>query len=137
MRGTSAADSAFEWMVLHSPAVARLEPDSRPFREQLRGAVDVAIFDNLGRDAVLVAPVQGGDGERSAHLVEFLRTAGARRRAALWKAVGAALTDWFHQRPEDIVWLSTSGLGVSWLHVRLDSRPKYITWRPYREPPPV
>ena len=33
---------------------------------------------------------------------------------------------------EDSVWLSTSGLGVYWLHVRLDSRPKYYTYEPYK-----
>jgi len=30
------------------------------------------------------------------------------------------------------VWLSTSGMGIAWLHLRLDSRPKYYTYRPYR-----
>jgi hypothetical protein len=30
------------------------------------------------------------------------------------------------------LWLSTSGLGVAWLHVRLDERPKYYTHAPYR-----
>jgi hypothetical protein len=29
-------------------------------------------------------------------------------------------------------WLSTSGLGVSWLHMRLDSTPKYYNWQPYK-----
>lgn len=32
------------------------------------------------------------------------------------------------------LWVSTSGLGVSWLHVRLDSRPKYYTYAPYKQP---
>jgi hypothetical protein len=31
------------------------------------------------------------------------------------------------------VWLSTAGAGVSWLHVRLDDRPKYYGYRPYQE----
>ena len=30
-------------------------------------------------------------------------------------------------------WLSTAGMGVAWLHVRLDQRPKYYAHRPYRE----
>ena len=30
------------------------------------------------------------------------------------------------------IWLSTSGLGVYWLHVRLDTRPKYYQYAPYR-----
>lgn len=33
------------------------------------------------------------------------------------------------------VWLSTAGMGVSWLHVRLDARPKYYGFAAYREPP--
>jgi hypothetical protein len=28
-------------------------------------------------------------------------------------------------------WLSTAGLGVPWLHLRLDSYPKYYRYRPY------
>ena len=31
------------------------------------------------------------------------------------------------------VWLSTAGAGVSWLHVRLDDRPKYYGCGPYRQ----
>ena len=30
------------------------------------------------------------------------------------------------------VWLSTAGGGVAWLHVRLDDRPKYYSYAPYK-----
>ena len=30
------------------------------------------------------------------------------------------------------LWVSTSGAGVYWLHLRLDSFPKYYTHAPYR-----
>jgi hypothetical protein len=33
------------------------------------------------------------------------------------------------------LWVSTSGLGVSWLHLRFDRRPKYYTHAPYRLSP--
>ena len=33
------------------------------------------------------------------------------------------------------VWTSTSGLGVYWLHVRLDSRPKYYQHQPFKKWP--
>ena len=29
-------------------------------------------------------------------------------------------------------WLSTAGLGVPWLHLRLDTRPKYYQYGPYK-----
>lgn len=32
------------------------------------------------------------------------------------------------------VWLSTNGVSTAWLHVRLDSRPKYYHYIPYRKP---
>jgi hypothetical protein len=45
------------------------------------------------------------------------------------RATGAAVAARLSARP---LWLSTSGLGVAWLHVRLDSRPKYYSYAPYR-----
>jgi len=33
------------------------------------------------------------------------------------------------------LWISTAGMGVYWLHVRLDSRPKYYRHAPYKTPP--
>ncbi len=94
-------------------------------------------FDNLGHDAVLVAPV-GAVPEGCAHLASWCRTAPEAEQHALWKAVGRAVLAWWERTP-DPLWLSTSGLGVPWLHVRLNRRPKYITHRPYRRlpgPPP-
>jgi hypothetical protein len=32
-------------------------------------------------------------------------------------------------------WLSTSGLGVYWMHVRIDVAPKYYTYAPFRSRP--
>jgi hypothetical protein len=49
---------------------------------------------------------------------------------ALWRTVGKTLQERIAEQP---VWLSTAGGGVSWLHVRLDSRPKYYGYHPYKE----
>lgn len=46
----------------------------------------------------------------------------------LWQRVGAAMLDRVSGVP---VWLSTAGAGVSWLHVRLDARPKYYGYAAY------
>ena len=48
---------------------------------------------------------------------------------ALWQAVGEAMARRVGSKP---VWLSTAGAGVSWLHMRLDDRPKYYAHSPYR-----
>lgn len=132
-----ALDVPFRWVVLESAAVARLRASPRAFAEPMAVAPSgpVAVFPNLGRDALLVAPRPGGDGELGGHLVDFLRTANGRRRRAFWQAVAAACLERLSSRPDRPTWLSTSGLGVPWLHVRLDDRPKYVSWEPFRRWP--
>jgi hypothetical protein len=48
---------------------------------------------------------------------------------ALWIEVAEVHDGAMGEEPR---WLSTSGLGVFWLHVRLDQRPKYYAHTPYR-----
>lgn len=128
------ADGAFEMVTLAAPGLLghRARPDA--FAAQLGGAgEDVRRFANLGGDAVLVVPRPLGPREAYAHLATFVRGAPRSQVDALWRGVGAALDEWWTTRPAATVWLSTSGGGVPWLHVRLDSRPKYYSHAPYRD----
>jgi hypothetical protein len=47
----------------------------------------------------------------------------------LWRVVAASMEARLGTEP---TWLSTAGMGVSWLHVRLDSQAKYYGYAPYR-----
>ena len=60
----------------------------------------------------------------------FVRHAPERQKHALWERVGEAVERRLGPKP---VWVSTAGAGVSWLHVRLDDRPKYYGYAPYRD----
>jgi hypothetical protein len=62
-------------------------------------------------------------------LAAFIRRAPRTQVHDLWRVVGATMEGQLSAMP---VWLSTAGMGVSWLHIRLDSRPKYYGFRPYR-----
>ena len=64
------------------------------------------------------------------HLAAFVRGAPEAQRHALWQMVGESMARRIGAKP---VWLSTAGAGVSWLHVRLDDRPKYYGFGPYRQ----
>lgn len=119
----------FEFVLVDSPALAGLRADPAPFRHALAGAADVAVFPNLGGDATLVVPARRGPLAAYAHLAAFARGAPREQRLALWQAVALALDERLGDAP---LWVSTSGLGVAWLHVRLDERPKYVTHAPYR-----
>ena len=54
------------------------------------------------------------------------------QQQALWQAVSKAVEEQICGRP---LWLNTAGGGVAWLHVRLDSTPKYYQFAPYRKYP--
>jgi hypothetical protein len=122
---------SFEFVLVDSPPLAHLRPDPRAFASQFKAGEATATFWNLGRDAVLVAPSPSPSAPPAVypHLAAFARGAPTEQQHALWRAVGAALAEHVSAAP---VWLSTSGLGVAWLHIRLDSRPKYYSYQPYR-----
>jgi len=120
----------FEFVVLDSPGLVR-PPDPEAFAAHFAGANAAAVsFSNLGSDAVLVVPCQLGDLSAYGHLAAFARRAPELQRHALWQTVGDAMARRVSAEP---VWLSTAGAGVSWLHVRLDDRPKYYGFTPYKQ----
>jgi len=122
----------FEFVLANSPQLAGVRADPAPFLAYCRRRPpgdEVVRFDNLGGDAVLVTPCTEAADTDWPHLAGFVRTAPARIRHEFWSCAGAAIFDNLDQRP---LWISTSGLGVYWLHLRLDTRPKYYTFEPYR-----
>jgi hypothetical protein len=123
-------ERAFECVFVSSPLLAAMSPDSSPFAEYFRPHCSVVTFESLGKDALLVAPCPGAPNENFADLSRFVATASEERKSALWKSVGEALEKRIGASP---IWLSTAGLGVSWLHVRLDTQPKYYRHPPYRQ----
>ena len=126
------ADRPFEFILMDAPRLAR-QPDAEAFGEQFRlGSASVLTFANLGKDAVLVVPRPAGPAEAYVHLASFVRQAPESQVHELWRSVGAAMESGLGPRP---IWLSTAGMGVAWLHVRLDSRPKYYGFEPYRALP--
>lgn len=127
-----ARSQPFEFVVIDCPALTR-PADPQPFAAQLAAATSmVARFANLGGDAELLAPTPVSEHTDYAHIGAFSRTAPGEQQHALWQAVGDAMRA---RVGTDPVWLSTSGLGVAWLHVRLDDRPKYYEHAPYRAAP--
>jgi hypothetical protein len=120
----------FEFVLLDSPGLLR-DPDPRAFGEHFdrRPGSDVLTFPNLGGDAVMVVPCPADSPAGYAHLAAFVRDAPQRQQDALWRSVGEAMAG---RMGVETVWLSTAGGGVAWLHVRLDDRPKYYGFEPYR-----
>ena len=120
----------FEFVLLDSPSLAR-KPEPEVFAAHFDEAVPggVVEFANLGGDAILVVPCPIAPFSAYGHIGAFIRQAPEPQKHALWQQVGAAMQRRLDAQP---VWLSTAGGGVSWLHVRLDDRPKYYGYAPWR-----
>jgi hypothetical protein len=128
----SAASREFEFVVLDCPGLVTT-PNPSAFAEQFSSKSareNVVSFANLGKDAILVVPLPVQPTSAYGHIASFVRSAPRDQADALWRAVGEAMRARINQKP---VWLSTAGMGVAWLHVRLDDRPKYYSHSPYRD----
>jgi hypothetical protein len=131
----ASAEQAFEFVLVDSGGLANVKPEPDAFRQYFDSASDdeeVVAFTNLGGDACLIAPCPRAPLPVYAHLAAFVRQAPEHQRHALWQCIGETLARRLDARP---VWLSTAGLGVYWLHARLDSRPKYYSFQAYRQAP--
>jgi hypothetical protein len=127
---TATLSQPFEFVLLDSPNLAR-HPDPEAFAEHFDGASsEVLAFPNLGGDAIMIVPRPLTKPEAYGHLAAFVRFSPEQQRQSLWHTVGEAMAKRVGEKP---VWLSTAGAGVSWLHVRLDDRPKYYGYVPYRQ----
>jgi hypothetical protein len=120
----------FEFVQMDSPQLARVRPTPNAFRSYFDCDKEIVAFSNLGGDAYLVVPCPQTSDDTYTHIGAFTTKAPMSQQHALWQAVGRALAQRLNPQP---IWVSTSGLGVYWLHIRLDSYPKYYTYTPFRE----
>lgn len=124
-------EQEIESAIVASPRLTGARANHRRFDAHLSAARNepVIAFDNLGGKSRLVVPTPGEVGAEGVHLMRFLRSAPATQIDAFWRTVAEESLVWIATRP---LWLSTSGLGVAWLHMRLDPRPKYYTYQPFK-----
>jgi hypothetical protein len=118
----------FSFVIINSPGLER-PLDKESFRDFLMPYDDIAVFPGLRKDAIMIIPTLPKHSHGYGHLASFVRNAPAEIRSKLWQTVGAEMNNKVSDTP---IWLSTAGGGVSWLHVRIDSRPKYYSYSKYK-----
>lgn len=129
----STVDQAYECVITQTDTFSGRTANFRPFAREMRPGERICTFPNLSGEALLVVPNQSAEiSFNGRDLISFLRTAPAELQHEFWATIGhetAAAID----ADSQFQFLSTHGLGVLWLHVRLEERPKYYHHRPYRE----
>lgn len=125
----------YEHVVVRAPRFAPADPTA--FAEHFSKCGDTsgaAHFASLGGDAMLVAPCERGERSHYSDIAAFVRGAAPAQHAQLWQTVGRAFKRTLNARGDALTWVSTEGSGVPWLHIRLDSAPKYYHHQPYANP---
>ena len=129
---TATLSDRFECALIRSDALAQMRADDRDFTMHLRGPETMAVFPNLSGDAFLIAPRRIANAECYGHIAAFLRDAPHEQQHELLQTLAREIELRLAALPYRF-WVSTSGLGVPWVHVRLDRYPKYYQHRPYRD----
>lgn len=128
----STVNKEFEFVLVNNHQLQEVNPNSQPFQKYFASASaerEIVVFPNLGNDAKLVVPCPHKEHSTYTHIANFARQAPQSQQQALWQTVGEVMGQNLNEQP---IWLNTSGLGVHWLHVRLDSYPKYYNYQPYK-----
>lgn len=124
-------EAPYECMVLGTTHFNRREVDTTSFSGHLHKPEPVVVFDNLGRNARLVVPTLKSDQEHYKHMSAFLNFAPKDQVHALFCSLGPSVLEEVSKGKR--IWLSTAGLGVIWLHIRLDTVPKYYKTKTYKD----
>jgi hypothetical protein len=116
--------------LVNSNYLAGKSPQPETFRQYYKKKESIVTFPNLGRDALLVVPCPTMEEKHYTHLGNFVRSGGQKQIDDFWRVTAEKMIASIGKEPK---WLSTSGLGVFWLHARIDSTPKYYQTEEYKK----
>lgn len=119
----------FEYVLIEAGSFVHRRTDRQAFDGYFNND-PVLSFSNLGGDGLMFVPCPQTNEDVYGHFAAFLRGAPEEQILALWKMIGRQVGAHISDTPR---WLSTAGGGVAWLHVRLDNRPKYYHYQPFKD----
>lgn len=122
----------YEFVLVESTFLHNTKADEHTFKSHLKKKEPVVVFPNLNNDATLIVPTQSTQCklQNYAYLASFVRFAPQAQVNNFWQTIGTELKKAITTQKK---WLSTAGGGVYWLHARIDIKPKYYKYAPYRQ----
>lgn len=119
------ASNYIEHFVINK-SLNKLKQNYTPFIEYINKSNDknVISFYNKSKDAILVIPIPRKN-KNFTTLKDFIDNASKTQQILFWKEVAKQTLKFF--KKNKIVYVSTHGLGVHYLHVRIESTPKYYS----------
>ena len=119
---SSKKDLPYKEEFLEDERLLNKKQDLKTFEEKFKKEKYAVSFPNLSGDTILVVPVPR-KGKRFTNMFYFMNNASEIQKKELWKKVAEQAKEFL--KTNENVWISTHGLGVNYLHVRICNNPKY------------
>lgn len=125
------SNQTFNFVIIESKHLhAKANPSAfQDHIENIYKTNKVVVFQSLSKDAYLIVPGENAPTDIYAHIASFIRGAPEEQIRHLFKTIGSNIRHFISSNNK--IWLSTSGLAVPWVHVRMDTKPKYYHYTPY------
>lgn len=107
----------FRFAVYESKTLEKRIQDNNAFDGKINCRKNEIKFPSLDKHIHLISPCNKYSNSNYTSLATFSRTVPLKQQVSFWRKVGNSIKE------DD--WVSTSGLGVSWLHLRISKYPKY------------
>lgn len=143
MSHATSKENQFEFVLIDAPEIVKFvnsragQRSMDSFRDIFAGNTrGMALsFMNISKESWLVAPRKDPEREQRTytHLKPFAEGANENEIVALWGELCRKLNELMEEDKQRSYYLSTNGLSVAWLHIRIDETPKYYNYQKYRE----
>ena len=109
---------------IQSNKLEKLRQNYKPFSKQIKEADNkyCLSFYNLDKTSLLIIPYPRKNKNFST-LKKFIDNSSKLQQKKFWMLVSESIS--IMLKKHNKIWVSTHGLGVSYLHVRIDTKPKY------------
>ena len=119
---SSKKDLPYKEEFLEDERFLNKKQDLKTFEEKFKKEKYAVSFSNLSGDTILVVPVPR-KGKRFTNMFYFMNNASEIQKKKLWEKVAEQAKEFL--KTNEKIWISTHGLGVNYLHVRICNNPKY------------
>lgn len=125
------SNKPFEFTLVNAPILKNIQPDRNPFKNKLNKCKNKNIisFMNLSKTSKLIVPCPISNEKAYTHIANFIKYAPKKQIHLFLKQIPIQVK--LFKKKYKIVWVNTHGLGVHWIHLRIDSKPKYYKTQKY------
>lgn len=118
-------EKPFEFVVIKSDTLNNIQQNYSSFQEYFGKSSDNQVVSFLGfNGGILISPVPKDPADYK-NISQFTKNAPEEQQQALWKEVANKLREELEKDHEAPRWLNAEGLGVYYLHVRIDKTNRF------------